>query len=709
MDLKEISSRQKRILSILLESKKPVTVKRLSKEINVSARTIHRELSGLKKIVKKHGLQLETRTGVGSCIRGTEEAVNKFRKLLAEVKVRNKELTPEERQTLIIQELLAAKEIEKLTTFAYRLSVTQATISYDMDKVTKWFEKRGLTLVRKPGIGAYLKGPESAFRKAIADFLYENLGEEQLLSLIRNNFRSIKESKKDIRYEIKKRLLNFIDADTFTKLEKSVDKTLEQLDFKMADSSYVGLIVHLALAIERLKQGEKIYLAKEILNRLRNTKEFETAKEIVKNLEKVFEISIPIHEVGYITMHLKGAKLREDLTQKNSSLNTELEILKITRILVNEVEKELGVTLSKDLNLISGLITHLGPAITRLTMGMEIRNPVLQQVREQYSKVFAATKKACRKLSDVIGYEIPESEIGFLSMHIAAAVERANMPKYKVKVLIVCSSGIGSSKILAVRLKKAIENIEIVDQVSALSFNKAHVDTTDVDLVISTVPLDYNGRMVVVTPILFPDEIKKIKEAIKQIPLKNQRIKKPSQTIKLEDKLEITAIISEAIVKMLRSFKIKENINVANHGDIIKKACDETFLPTGSNPHECYKSLLKRERIGSTVVPDIKVMLLHAKTKGVNFPFIGVLKLNKDIPLKMENSCFMIDRVIVVLVPENSPPQILQIISSFSASIIENREFSKIVREGSKDDFLEYLRNLMEDYYNTVVNEGGEK
>jgi mannitol operon transcriptional antiterminator len=101
----------------------------------------------------------------------------------------------------------------------------------------------------------------------------------------------------------------------------------------------------------------------------------------------------------------------------------------------------------------------------------------------------------------------------------------------------------------------------------------------------------------------------------------------------------------------------------------------------------------------------VNLALLHARTDGVKQPFIGLLTLDKSVLISGDE----VDRIIVLLAPKSLLPEELELISSFSASIIENREFNAIIREADENKFLEYLRNLMGGYYNEVINKGGEK
>ena len=79
-------------------------------------------------------------------------------------------------------------------------------------------------------------------------------------------------------------------------------------------------------------------------------------------------------------------------------------------------------------------------------MKLNIRNPLLENIKEKYFKEFEICSKACSILKDITGLsEIPESEVAYITMHIAAALEK-NMSDEKVKVVIACHTGIGTSR-----------------------------------------------------------------------------------------------------------------------------------------------------------------------------------------------------------------------------------------------------------------------
>ena len=141
--------------------------------------------------------------------------------------------------------------------------------------------------------------------------LYDSINENELIDAVEES----KASKRDeeiLEVSVENRLLKFIDKAIIKSVENTVSTLEDALNIKLADSAYIGLVVHLALAIQRIRNNEKISMDEETLKQLSSLPEFLMAEKIITVIEEEFDINIPKDEVGYITMHLKGAKLRLD-------------------------------------------------------------------------------------------------------------------------------------------------------------------------------------------------------------------------------------------------------------------------------------------------------------------------------------------------------------------------------------------------------------
>src|SRR5690606_26254357 len=131
------NNRQEKILTILISSDSPVTLKQLSEQLQVSTKTIQRELIWIKGMIKPFGLDLDSKTGVGILITGSND--NKC-EALRELSLHNAEqlLSSEERMERLKIMLLTMNEPVKLFTLSKELHVSEATTSNDLAKIESW-------------------------------------------------------------------------------------------------------------------------------------------------------------------------------------------------------------------------------------------------------------------------------------------------------------------------------------------------------------------------------------------------------------------------------------------------------------------------------------------------------------------------------------------------------------------------------------------
>src|SRR4051794_39186667 len=103
-----ISSRQRQILEILLRERDGITIREIAEEVQVSSRTVHRELKDLENLIKRYELKLKKKAGTGLLIQGKQENLEELKQAL--LGMTPNEYTPDERKTLTLCTLLEATE-----------------------------------------------------------------------------------------------------------------------------------------------------------------------------------------------------------------------------------------------------------------------------------------------------------------------------------------------------------------------------------------------------------------------------------------------------------------------------------------------------------------------------------------------------------------------------------------------------------------------
>lgn len=661
-----VSYRQRMILNILLDEPREITIKEIAERIEVSTRTVHRELNGVEPFLATYELQLIKKSGIGVVLEGTAEQKEELQ--LALYNQTAVEYLPEERKLLILCQLLEATEPIKLISLAYDLKVTTATISYDLDEIVKWLDRYDLSLIRKRGYGVELAGTESAKRKAMGDLIAENLGEFELLGVLKENIHG-----KSIRNinTVSERLLGLIEKEKLIMIENSLRNLEQELPYPLADSSFIGLVIHLALAIERIEKGEQITFDEEYLQELTGTPEFQMAETIIQRLRGMFQVDIPDSEIGYITMHLRGAKLRSSHDDWFEFKNLELAA-KVNRM-IRYCEKRLGVSFHADATLSQGLLTHIEPALYRIQKNMKIRNPLLDEIKARYNHLFMVLKEA---VEDVFyDISVPEEEIGYLVMHLGASLERMGHHTSCYRALVVCSSGIGSSKILASRIEKELPYISLAKNISLFDIEK--IPEQDYDLIISTVPLSLKQKdYVLVTPLLTKEDIHNINLFLREVtqqPRQLQASESPGSDQLLGELKTWQAYIAHtfSIVENFRFDKIyNQDMNIEEVVDRICQWLQQERIISDKN--QVVVKLLERQRLGGLGIPNTQVALFHSKTEAVITPVARLYYLETPLSVKSMDKTFIdVDKILLLLAPQSIAKEGLEVLSEISSLLVE--------------------------------------
>ncbi|AOR24915.2 sigma 54-interacting transcriptional regulator [Clostridium taeniosporum] len=105
-------------------------------------------------------------------------------------------------------------------------------------------------------------------------------------------------------------------------VEKMLSIASKKLNIDFNQKVYFGLSLHLQGSIERIISGKRIYNPKLNVIRVHYRDEFIVAMDIVKIIEKEFNIDVPLDEIGYITMFLSACNddVCEEVEEKVSVL-----------------------------------------------------------------------------------------------------------------------------------------------------------------------------------------------------------------------------------------------------------------------------------------------------------------------------------------------------------------------------------------------------
>lgn len=497
-----LNKRNSNILNFIINSKNPVTTKELADSFHVSERTIRYDLDNIDYFLSENNLEvLDRKPSVGISYKVSPQELKKISSVFNDIDNYDYAMSQEERVKYIICELLQNNNFITIDKLSEELSVSKGTILKDIEFCKEWMEKNSLKLKSIRGKGMKAVGEEKHLRKAATKIFDESFDTIELLEVLKENF--CKKENTNINIFINK-LFKDIDI---AYIEKCISIAENQMEATFSDDAFNALLIHLAIAVKRIQLGKDIVMDKGELKSLRKIKEFSVASAIAKMLEDKFNIIVPEEEIGYVTIHLLGSNVTavEELDKDNW-----LEIRIMASKLIEEMENNTGCYLKHDKQLFNGLLQHLRPAIYRLIHDIEIKNPLIEEIKESYKKVFSAVKTSIGFIEKKYLKEFSDEEVGYLTLHFQAAIEN-NKDKdiKKPDVLVVCATGIGTSKMVSARLQTLFD-INIVDTISYREVEKA-LGKHSVDVIITTVPLNVQGiRCVQVNPFLSEKNISEL-------------------------------------------------------------------------------------------------------------------------------------------------------------------------------------------------------
>lgn len=487
-----LNQRREKIILSLLGCREPLTVDDLARIVGASPRTVRYDLDVAAEWLDLRGVSLVRRPGVGAWIEADGPTVARIRRELTPRVDYEYRLSREERVYLILNWLLQSRTDVPARALADRLFVGRNTVTEDLDEAGTWLEQRSLRLVRTRRRGLGIEGEEIKRREALADLLamarfrygLAGLGEVTMAGLGRPE-----PVAPDAR-TLADQAVAFLRGIDFDVIHQLVAEVADEAGHQLSGDALNGLTLHLAVALARIRDGQDISLPGSQMEFLKVRKEYSVAQAIARALEAKCQINIPAAEEGYIALHLLGARGVPEVTLSGIGTGEEIasETVALAREFAIRAEALLGIRLGQDEAFLMGLALHLEPTAHRLRFGLTLRNPLLSEIKDRYPMLYAVARHACRFMSWHFGRELPDEEIGYLAIHLGAAVERGRSQDKTIRALLVCGSGVGTAQLLRSFLATHLPEVAVIG--TCLAFDvAARSSDLNPDCIISTIPL----------------------------------------------------------------------------------------------------------------------------------------------------------------------------------------------------------------------------
>ncbi|MEY8258502.1 BglG family transcription antiterminator [Erysipelotrichaceae bacterium 66-17] len=523
-------------------------VNELTKRFQITDRTIRNDIAALNYELKKYSCEILLKRKFGYYLVIYDDSA--YQQLIDNNLSSYKTVqfnSLNDRINYILKSLLNAEEYLSLDLLADTIFVSRNTMQNYMKNIKEIFEKYNLVYVSKPNAGIKVIGNEKDIRQCLVDNILSKESPNYIIDFS----------------DREKSLFKDID---FYELRDIVNKHLNNYKIKANDYDRKNLIIHFALMLSRIKSDHYIpydvnFPIPKDMQELLNT--------ICTNLETTYNIEITKGERQYIYLHIAT-----NASIHNQSVNPILLDKQITELL-NLIYLEYNFDLRNDEVLKKDLFNHFSSIFASRMASLHKKNPLLNSIKSNFPLPFEITLTTTAK---VFSEKLNEDEIGFVSLHIGAAIERCFSGQYNKKdVILVCGSGIATTRMVEARLNAFFNNkINIKERLSYEQFKKRS-EFENIDFVISKIPIQSD---------LVPVEVV-------SFALKNEDIEKISRRLSTTDQC------FDSVLRQFFDKKLFIRKNRVSKEEIIKTLCSALEEQDIVGP-EYYPSVLQRESLAKT-------------------------------------------------------------------------------------------------------------
>ena len=489
-----------------------------------------------------------------------------------EKKANDRPQSKEERCHCILAKLLLGSASITIQQLSNTLYVSRSTVENDLKKVKQKLAQFGLQLAITH-TGLSLIGSEHQKRQATVELISQYWGKRTEAKELNGQL---------VRHvQLPDNLNQLFEPALIKNILTALTELIEKSTLSFTDYEFQSLAIHLMMpAPTGGSNGAQPVVTPFIAE----------TQLLVQILERRFELTIPDFEQEYLNRHLVTVQSKDTSVQ---TIQTELrQSVGLPQLLRQQLAQ-----LAVDEELIQGLAVHLSSALRRLAMGLSINNPYTDEIRQNFPQAFDQAVLLKPVLENQYQIQMNEDELAFISLHFEAFFER-HSEDARLSVVVVCSSGIGTSQLLGQRLAKTFAQELRITRIIALG--ELLATPIKESLVISTIAIKgLSVPVIEVSPLLNRHDIGIIRQMITEQPTPTNHLVALLQP-------ELTIVTQEQLTDQ----------------GAIELIC-QRLIDQGYAKPTVVQAALAREALASTALG--RVALPHADSQLITKPAIGLL------------------------------------------------------------------------------------
>ena len=471
---------------LALQEHEYITAKQLAVQVQVSEKTVRNIIQSLRMELEEYGAHIESKPKLGYELKVTDE--EKFLSFVHQMQNQNKEgLQPTEERVLFILKVFLehSSEYVKLDELAEMMHVSKSCVNRDIREVKQLLEASQLKLEARPYYGLRIIGEEHALRACIAQYWMRRSGESDEVVRFHHGM--------------------------FQKLLDCTRKVLRKWNFQINELQVQNLAVHLFIAVIRIENGNCIPAESSLYEELTALKEYEIAQELRGCVQEALGLNIPYQETYYITIHLATKKNMAGDPAEQKSIVISEQVQKVVDRIVDHVDQIYSLNLKEDIDLVMALYFHFVTLDFRLRYALRTVNPIMENIKQKYQMAFLIAQSCNEVIREFYPQSLNEDELAYIALYFELAMERQRKGGEKKNILIICSTGSGTSRLLKYEYEKKFRHY-VQDIYTADPSQLPYFDFDRVDYIFSTIQIEIpvSKPVILINPILERNDIENV-------------------------------------------------------------------------------------------------------------------------------------------------------------------------------------------------------
>ncbi|CUH96699.1 hypothetical protein P22_2789 [Propionispora sp. 2/2-37] len=493
-----LTKREKEILLILAKATEYVSADSIAGQLNVSKKTIYRNLHSLEQKLSEKNV-LSKQPGKGYKVRQVE-FIHTFADTLPEHGLLDMSLA-ERRQHLLTFLLLQAPKNTSINQLSDLYYLSSASIVNDLNIIEGALREYQLALIRSRQ-GTHVEGTEENIRKMLMKLLSD--------SLEHGDYLTAESVSDDLHQKTYAGLYKGFSSKDIYFVKQILSEGEVILKGNIKEPYYINIFTHVLILIKRLTNRTHYETTKPPKGSFKNQTAYLAARRMMEHIAGYVNKKVPEIEIFYIYRYLISSGIENGAPRE--IVITESPEKEFVWWLIAHVSKKVYVDFTQDLNLQQSLFLHIQPLTKRLAYDISIANPLLEDIKKEFPAIFGAVRQSVHEQEIMPNFQsLTDDEIGYITVYFQASLENQMQ---RQRVLIVCSSGAGTSHLLGARVKRAFSDWEIVDIVSANRL-AAIRDMDAIDFILTTVHLEPQEVPCILVSALFSElDILKVKNVL---------------------------------------------------------------------------------------------------------------------------------------------------------------------------------------------------